>query len=222
MHLLLADDHNLVRESLKAFFERADGSYTVAAVGTLDEAITLANQEYVDIAVLDLHMPGMAGLDGIGRFRRAHPDVPVLLMSGLAKPHEVRGALAAGARGFVPKTSSMQTLICAVRKILAGELVLPVSDDLSPMQDCRPKQDCRHERSVDFTRREHDVLGQLLLGKANKVIARHLDLQEVTVKLHLRSIFRKLGVQSRTQALLAAVTLGFVQTGTTHVEENRR
>jgi hypothetical protein len=216
MHLLLADDHNLVRESLKAFFERADGSYTVAAVGTLDEAITLANQEYVDIAVLDLHMPGMAGLDGIGRFRRAHPDVPVLLMSGLAKPHEVRGALAAGARGFVPKTSSMQTLICAVRKILAGELVPPVSDDFSPMQDCR------HERSVDFTRREHDVLGQLLLGKANKVIARHLDLQEVTVKLHLRSIFRKLGVQSRTQALLAAVTLGFIQTHTTYMEENRR
>ncbi len=216
MHLLLADDHNLVRESLKAFIERADGGNTVTAVGTLDEAIAVANQEYVDIALLDLHMPGMAGLDGIGRFRRSHPDVPVLLISGLARAHEVRGALAAGARGFVPKTSSMQTLVCAVRKILAGELVPPASDDLSPAEDCR------RERPIDFTRREHDVLGQLLLGKANKVIARHLDLQEVTVKLHLRSIFRKLGVQSRTQALLAAVTLGFAQTGTTHMEENRR
>ena len=216
MHLLLADDHNLVRDSLKAFFERADGENTVTAVGTLDEAITVADREHVDIAILDLHMPGMAGLGGIGRFRRGHPDVPVLLISGLAREDEVRGALAAGAQGFVPKTSSMQALVCAVGKILAGELVPPAGADASTGQDCH------RDRSVDFTRREHDVLGQLLLGKANKVIARHLDLQEVTVKLHLRSIFRKLGVQSRTQALLAAVTLGFVQTGTTHIEENRR
>jgi len=216
MHLLLADDHNLVRESLKAFIERADGSNSVTAVGTLDDAITVADQEYVDIAILDLHMPGMAGLDGIGRFRSGHRDVPVLLISGFAKPHEVQGALAAGARGFVSKTASMQTLVCSVRKVLAGETVAPSHDDLSAVQDCR------HRRAVDFTRREHDVLGQLLLGQANKVIARHLDLQEVTVKLHLRRIFRKLGVQSRTQALLAAVTLGLVQTGTTPMEENRR
>ena len=216
MNLLLADDHDLVRESLKALIERADDNVTVTAVGTLDEAITAARHRHFDIAVLDLRMPGMAGLDGIGRFRASQPDVPVLLMSGVARQHEVRGALAAGARGFVAKSSSPQVLISAVEKILAGQLVAPAQEEAGPTQHCA------RDRPAEFTRREHDVLSQLVQGRANKVIARHLNLQEVTVKLHLRSIFRKLKVHSRTQAVLAAVSLDLIYADTPQVQEIRR
>ena len=216
MHLLLADDHNLFRDSLKALIERADDSSTVTAVGTLDEAITAAKHQPVDIAILDLRMPGMAGLDGIGRFRSNHPELPVLLISGLARPHEVRGALAAGARGFVSKSASPQVLISTVQKVLAGQLVIPTLDGQGPSQPCA------RDRPAEFTRREHDVLNHLVQGQANKVIARHLNLQEVTVKLHLRSIFRKLKVNSRTQAVLAAVCLDLIHADSPQMQEIRR
>jgi DNA-binding NarL/FixJ family response regulator len=202
MNLLLADDHDLVRDSLKVFIERDASGMTVTAVGSLDAAIEAASSAAVDVAVLDLRMPGMDGLEGLGRFRTAHPRVPVVIMSGQARPQDVREAVAAGASGFVPKSSSALALVNAVRLVLSGERFFP------PEQLMDAPDDQSSGASAAFTRRERDVLACLVQGQSNKEIARALDLQEVTVKLHLRSVFRKLGVKSRTQAVLAAVERG--------------
>ena len=211
----LVDDDPEVLKSL-ALLLRSAGYRVVAHSEARQLLAALDHDPEAGCAVVDLRMPGMAGLDGIGRFRTSQPDVPVLLMSGLARQHEVRGALAAGARGFVDKSSSPQVLINTVEKILAGQLVTPAQNEAGSTQHCA------RDRPAEFTRREHDVLSQLVQGRANKVIARHLNLQEVTVKLHLRSIFRKLKVHSRTQAVLAAVSLDLIHADTAQVQEIRR
>jgi DNA-binding NarL/FixJ family response regulator len=198
----LADDHDLVRDSLKVFIERDAAGMTVTTVGSLDAAIEAASSVPMDVAVLDLRMPGMDGLEGLGRFRAAHPTVPVLIISGQARPQDVRDAVTAGASGFVPKSSSALALVNAVRLVLSGERFFP------PEQLMDVTDEAAIGASPDFTRRERDVLACLVQGQSNKEIARTLDLQEVTVKLHLRSVFRKLGVKSRTQAVLAAVERG--------------
>ena len=210
MNLLLADDHDLVRDSLKVFIER-DGEMSVTAVGSLDAAIEMAETRDVDIAVLDLRMPGMDGAGSIDRFRAAHPEIPVLLMSGAAGPNDVARAVEAGAAGFVAKSSSAGSLVEAVRQILRGERVFDDSADLRDEADASPpgaSGPASAARPVALTRRERDVLRQLVRGRSNKEIARDLDLQEVTIKLHLRSVFRKLDVRNRTEAVIAALARG--------------
>ena len=208
MNLLLADDHDLVRDSLKVFIER-DGEMSVTAVGSLDAAIEMAEAGPVDIAVLDLRMPGMDGPASINRFRAAHPEVPVLLMSGVAAEHEVARAAAAGAAGFVAKSSSAGTLVEAVRQILRGERVF--ESGIGAPGVGTVGETVSGGRAIALTRRERDVLRQLVRGRSNKEIARDLDLQEVTIKLHLRSVFRKLDVRNRTEAVVAALARGLAE-----------
>lgn len=196
MRILLADDHDLVRETLAAFL-MAEGFPEVRAVPTLQDALTaLAEGPRFDLVLLDYNMPGMNGFDGLARAKAAVPDTPVAIISGTVQRELADAALHAGAAGFVPKTLASRAMIAAVHVMAAGDIFAPIS---LLMQESEIA-----EALSGLTRRETDVLHGICEGKSNKEIARDLDLQEVTVKLHVKTLSRKLGAKNRTHAAMIA------------------
>ncbi|MCB9988765.1 MAG: response regulator transcription factor [Rhodospirillales bacterium] len=227
MHILLADDHTLFRDALVSYVERSDFDAVMDTVGDLGGAIDFINARKgdVDIVLLDMRMPGMNGLKGLKKLLTTYPDVRVVLMSGLAESEDVSEALDMGAAGFFPKTMSGKAMIKGIQQVLNGEIFVPhnENDDLPlPSYDYGSDgklKDFSQENGGDktlqqrldqkkLTPREAEVLGYLVTGASNKEIARDLELQEVTVKLHVRSICRKLGAKNRTQAALFGQQIG--------------
>lgn len=201
MRLLIADDHDLVRDALASHISRAIPDAQVVGAGSVDQALTILDgADGVDLVLLDLRMPGMNGLDGLARLRSAHPAVKVALMSGEASAGDVRAAMARGAVGFLPKTLPGAAVADAVRQMVAGESFMP-EGAVGPAEP----------EGGGFTRREREVLDFLLKGLSNKEIARLLELEEVTVKLHVRGLCRKLDAKNRTQAAMRAVELGLAR-----------
>jgi DNA-binding NarL/FixJ family response regulator len=147
----------------------------------------------------------MNGLAGLRVMREARPEVPVMLMSGDADPETMRDALQAGAAGFIPKTMRAAPMLSALRLVLSGGRYIP-EQVIQETGQSPPRQVPGFEA---LTLRELDVLRQLIKGHTNKEIGRELQLGEVTVGLHLRSIYRKLGVKNRTQAVRLALRQGW-------------
>lgn len=196
MRILIADDHDLVRDALALYVEEA-GGITVRTVATLAEACdAIEDGDAFDLVLLDYRMPGMNGLDGLARVIGLEGGQRVALMSGEATREVAEKALTLGAAGFVPKTLGGRALIEVVRKMAAGERFVP--DDFPATEMAKPAILAR------LTGRETDVLMALVAGKPNKQIARDLGLSEPTIKLHLKTMFRKMGVSNRTQAALVA------------------
>jgi len=192
--LLLADDHDLVRETL-ADYLRHQGGFQVVSAPSLE----LACRYYVDfgpfdLVMLDYSMPGMDQLKGLAQMSKL-AECPVALLSGTAPRDVARRALRDGAAGFLPKTLSPLDLVAAVREMLAGDVYMPLEFLSDPKQG---------ELGITLTPRELDVLQGISAGKSNKEIARDLDIQEVTVKLHLKTLSRKLGARNRTHAAMLA------------------
>ncbi len=222
MRFLLADDHTLFRDALVHYIERAEpGSETLLAKD-LDEAMEhLQRGETPDLVLLDMRMPGMNGLDGLRRMREAYPQIPVALMSGVAEPEDVRRAMDLGAAGFFPKTMSGKAMIRAMHMVISGERFLPLDQKSNqimpsyhgevpaPSSQAYPFRPNANDSGASLTPREQEVLSYLLKGASNKEIADKLNLQIVTVKLHIRGICRKLGAKNRTQAALRAREMGF-------------
>jgi DNA-binding NarL/FixJ family response regulator len=194
MRVLVADDHDLVRETIAAFLER-EGFDEVRMASTLDEALaaTKASGAF-DLVLIDYDMPGMNGLEGLKRMMQANGGNPVALMSGAASTTVAEQALAMGAAGFVPKTLGSKSMVAAARFMIAGETFAP----MSMMKKEVAKKD------LLLSPREVDVLRGICEGKSNKEIARDHDLQEVTVKLHVKTMSRKLGAKNRTHAAMIA------------------
>lgn len=235
MHLLIADDHALFRDSMTHYVERANADSVVQAVGTLDEALGAidAVETLPDLVLLDLNMPGMNGLEGFEKFRKKYPAIPVALLSGVAEPEDVQRAMDLGAVGFFPKTLSGRAMLKAIELVLAGEKFIPVdsrtnglmpsyfNDDSAgrlpvtlPLKTTgghTPSSYSMIASKIRLTPRENDVLMCLCRGQSNKDIARNLGLQDVTIKLHVRSICRKLDVTNRTQAVLKAFEIGLIK-----------
>ena len=202
MKMLLADDHDLFREAVSAMVT-ADGSVTVVPVSTLDAALVSLSQDTFDLALLDYQMPGMNGLDGLDRARAAAPGVPFAVISGTTRRDLAEQVLARGAVGFIPKTLGVKAMIAAVKLMAAGEIFAPIS-----MLD----QPTSSGGVLDsLTRREREVLEGMCNGKSNKEIARDLDVQEVTVKLHAKTLTRKLSAKNRTHAAMIARSGGMMQ-----------
>lgn len=194
MHILIADDHNLVRDTISLFLE-AEGKARVEVASSLDEAIELvAVTSSFDMVMLDFQMPGMQGLEGLTRMLSALPDVPVAVISGSASPQIAQEAIARGASGFLPKTLGAKSMMSAIRLMVAGEVFVPF--DFMRQAD--------QKTVANLTERETQVLDGLCAGKSNKEIARDLDLQEVTIKLHVKTLCRKLEAKNRTQAAMIA------------------
>jgi DNA-binding NarL/FixJ family response regulator len=199
--ILIADDHELVRGAISTYLENASG-FELTQCSDLDSALAqIADHGPFDLVLLDYTMPGMTLPEGLIQTIEANAPAPVAMISGTATPDVARRVLDAGAKGFLPKTMAPETLISAVRHILAG-------DTYTPLQFL--ESETLHPDAPHLTPRERDVLKGLSDGKSNKEIARDLDLQEVTIKLHVKTLSRKLNARNRTHAAMLGRDLNLI------------
>ena len=199
--LLLADDHDLVRETI-ADFLRVQGGFVAEVADNFDAAISVVGRSMpFDLVLLDFQMPGMDGLTGLSRMK-TQARCPVAILSGTAPPDVARRALRAGAAGFLPKTLSAKSLVNAVRFMAMGEQYAP----LDFMRSDDPGH--RNPLAEQLSRRELEVLEGLTRGKSNKEIARDLQIRESTVKLHVKTLYRKINAANRTHAAIIAKEAG--------------
>lgn len=202
MRLLLADDHDLVLETLGAFLS-AQGEFEVETCGSLEEAChKIGNDIAYDLVLLDYSMPGMDGLAGLEKAIAASFGRPVAIMSGTATKAVAQEAIDKGAIGFLPKTMAAKSLVNAVRFMAMGETYVPL--DFLNAEDETPEAPL----AKLLSEREQQVLGGLCRGLSNKELARELDLQEVTIKLHVKTLCRKLDAKNRTHAAMIGKEAG--------------
>ncbi len=202
MRILLVDDQELVRDTIAAFLRKEEGiEVAVASDFPSSVEVALKNGPF-DLVLLDYMMPGMNGLAGLAAMKKLQGTKPVAILSGTAPRSVAEQALAEGAAGFLPKTMSTKSLMAAIRFMAAGEIYAPIS-----MMNERDQQQTT-VAGAQLTPREIDVLKRLCRGLANKEIARELDLQEVTVKLHIKTLYRKIDAKNRTHAAMIAKEAG--------------
>lgn len=210
MKILVADDHILFREGLRYVLARlSDDKAEILEARDGAEALDLVGvHPDLDLILLDLAMPGMDGFAGLRALRARVPSVPVVILSGSEEPIDIRWALDGGAMGFIPKSSTSEIMLSALRLVLSGGVYLPPAF----LQGPRPGHGSVGRatptlQSLSLTPRQHDVLRLLGQGKSNKEIARTLALAEGTVKLHVSAILKALDAGNRTQAVVAAARL---------------
>jgi len=196
--VVVADDHPLVREALRHALQQAIAGVRVLEASTLPEAMALVRDAGpVDLALLDLNMPGMDGFTGLASLRSAEPSLPVAIVSATADPAVIRRAIELGAAGFLPKSAPLETIAQAIQAILDGEIWVPPDPEAGNPSEMAA-------RARELTPQQLKVLSMISQGLPNKQIAYELQVSEPTVKAHVTAILRKLGVNSRTQAVIAA------------------
>lgn len=231
MKILLADDHTLFRDSLVEYIRRADSSTSVLTASDMNEVMEIIENGYddIDIILLDLRMPGMDDFRGLKKLTESDIDVPVALLSGLAEKEDVKEALRIGAAGYFSKTLSGKAMLNGIKAIINGEEFISIDHNTNEIMPSYYPSEAKDNatnnasrgvgagtedgENIHLTPRENDVLLYLAEGATNKDIARALDLQIVTVKLHVRGICRKLDAKNRTQAVLRAQQEGLVKKG---------
>ena len=204
--LLIADDHPLfrgaLREAVGGLLERVD----VVEAGTFDELVELLERGgEVDLVLLDLTMPGARGFSGLMYMRAQYPGVPVIVVSANDDPAAIRRCMEFGASGFIPKTLGIEAMRAAISRILGGGVWTPPDVDLSTGSDTEAAE--LMTRMATLTPQQVRVLMMLSEGLLNKQIAYQLGVSEATVKAHVSAILQKLGVESRTQAVIAAAKI---------------
>lgn len=205
MRVLIADDHDLVRGTLSAFLAQEPDIETREAA-TLDEALAaIAREGTFDLVLLDWQMPGMNGLEGLGRCRTANAGGHVAIVSGAAPADVARAALAAGAVGFLPKTMAPRSLASAVRFMASGEQYAPLHLFAPDAAGAAPEGFAGR-----LSERERAVLRGLMRGLSNKELALELELREPTIKLHVKTLCRKINARNRTHAAMIAKDNAFV------------
>jgi DNA-binding NarL/FixJ family response regulator len=204
--LVIADDHPLfrgaLREAVTGLFEHVD----IAEAGTFNEAAELLERgSDVDLVLLDLTMPGVRGFSGLMYLRAQYPGVPVIVVSANDDPAVIRRCMEFGASGFIPKTLGTEAMRAAISRILGGGVWTPPDVDLSAGSDAETA--ALMARMATLTPQQVRVLMMLSEGLLNKQIAYQLGVSEATVKAHVSAILQKLGVESRTQAVIAAAKI---------------
>ena len=201
--LVIADDHPLFRGSLRyavgGLFDHTD----IAEAGSFDEVSQLLDAGGdVDLILLDLSMPGVRGFSGLMYLRAQYPSVPVVVVSANDDPSVIRRCMDFGASGFIPKTLDVEGMRTAIAGVLEGGVWTPPDVDLNAGNDAASSE--LMARLTTLTPQQVRVLMMLSEGLLNKQIAYELGVSEATVKAHVSAILQKLGVESRTQAVIAA------------------
>ncbi len=210
MQVVLADDHNLVREALKPLIARIDENVEIIDAETFQEASTRATDATdLKLIILDLKMPGMNGFSGLDQMCAKYPNIPVVILSGSVSRGDVVGAMNHGAKGYIPKTIGGAALVNALRLVLSGEPYFPSTIFNNDGTSKPTMEDGVRNPFSTLNSREGEVLTLVIDGLSNKEIARELNIQEITVKKRLSSIFRKIDVSNRTQATKFALQLNW-------------
>lgn len=204
--ILIADDHPLVRGALRQAVANAVAGAEILECGSLEDVTkALEAKTDVDLVLLDLAMPGVRGFSGLMVLRAQHPSTPVVVVSGNEERSVIRLCIDFGASGFIPKSTDMDTMQGAIRAVLAGDVWVPADIDLNGPVDNDTVESVR--RLASLTPQQVRVLMMLSEGLLNKQIAYELSVSEATVKAHVSAILQKLGVESRTQAVIAAARI---------------
>jgi DNA-binding NarL/FixJ family response regulator len=210
IRVLIADDHAVVRQGLRTFLELQDEIEVVGEAADGIEALELVQRTAPDVALLDLVMPRLGGLEAIRRIREVAPATRVLVLTSFADDDTVLPAVRAGAAGYLLKDVQPPELVGAIRTVHAGEALLAPAVATMLVEQLAAEDGTGAERDDHLTPREREVLALLARGRANKVIARDLGVSERTVKTHVSNILAKLNLTDRTQAAVYAVRHGIV------------
>jgi len=210
LHVLLVDDHALFREGLKFILRGLDEQLLIDEAGSVEAAVSMQEVPPFDLILLDLNLPGMGDLEALASVRAAFPQAPIVVLSGEDDPRMIRATIEQGAMGFVPKSSTPEILIQALRLILAHGVYLPLSalDSEEPLGDAVEVTGNPDTILRNLSPRQVEVLRCVIRGDSNKLIARKLSLSESTVKQHLSAVLRTVGARNRTEAVYAAAKLG--------------
>ncbi|MDB5547352.1 MAG: DNA-binding response regulator [Tardiphaga sp.] len=204
--LVIADDHPLFRGALRQAVASVLPSAAIDEAGTFDElTAALERDADVDLVLLDLSMPGISGFSGLIYLRAQYPAIPVVIVSASDDAGTIRRSLDFGAAGFIPKRFGVDTLGDALLKVMAGDVWIPADIDFAAAAD--PEMTKLRDRLVTLTPQQVRVLMMLSEGLLNKQIAYELSVSEATIKAHVSAILQKLGVESRTQAVIAAAKI---------------
>jgi DNA-binding NarL/FixJ family response regulator len=214
--ILVVDDHPLIREALRQVLQALDQHLDMLEAQSCEEALELTRgHPDISLILLDLALPGQDGFETLRRLRDEFPGIPVVVLSASDQPDTVMRAIDGGAMGYIPKTSSSQLLLNALRLVLSGAIYLPLEvlrkeQGIAPAAPPAPASpaDLRDPSAIGLTARQAQVLALLVQGKPNKLICRDLNLAEGTVKIHVTAILKALGVMNRTQAVIAVSKLG--------------
>jgi len=198
---VIADDHPLFRGALKQAVADIGAEGELLEAGDFDTVKAMVSgEEDIDLVLLDLTMPGASGLSGLVALRGLHPSVPIVVVSAHDDTETVRRALELGASGFISKSSAIETIRTAVRTVLDGGIFSPPGIDLGVERD--PEMSDLIARIQTLTPQQTRVLSMIAEGLLNKQIAYELSVSEATVKAHVSAVLQKLGVDSRTQAVI--------------------
>jgi two-component system, NarL family, response regulator LiaR len=208
VRLLITDDHDVVRQGLRLYLRRDPEIEVVGEAADGEEAVEFARSLKPDVVLMDLLMPRMDGIAATEAIRAELPEVEVVALTSVLEDAAVTGAIRAGAIGYLLKDTKAEELCRAIKGAAAGQVQLAPEAAARLMREVRVP-----ENPEKLTERETEILKRVARGQANKEIARDLFVEERTVKSHVTSILRKLGVKSRTQAALLAVRNGLVPVG---------
>ncbi len=207
MKVLHADDHPMFREGLRFFLKLLDPQITILEANNFQGALDkLALEWPVDMALIDLQMPGMSETDGFFTMRRRHPTLPIVVLSGVSDTRLIRTLLDGGARGYIPKFASSELLMDGLRRVLKGEIFIPDGLFIPSAQ-----AQVGNAGGETLTSRQLQILPLLADGMPNKQIADALNVAEGTIKQHMKELFKRLNARNRTQAVQEARRLGLLR-----------
>lgn len=207
LRIVVADDHALVRGGLALLIEMATPNVEIIEANSFGQVVEiLSQQKMIDLMLLDLMMPGMENEKDISTICRSWPSIPIIIVSVNEDIDTIRKALAAGAMGYIPKTSSPDVTISAIQLVLAGGIYVPphiLQQSANLSVSSTPKSEIQAEAAqiTALSRRQLEVLDLIVSGKSNQTIADELGLTTPTIKMHVSGIFKKLDVKNRTEAV---------------------
>ena len=210
--VLLAEDHIVVREGIRELIQGEDDMEVVGEAGDGAEAIELVSQVEPDVILMDIAMPKLNGIEATRRIKESHPSVSILILTAYDSEEFIFALVEAGAAGYLLKNVQGREVLNSIRAVYDGESVLhpAIADKIFSRLQSEGAKPARPERKTILSRRELEVLKLSMEGLSNKEVARELSLGIRTVQTHWRNIFNKLGVSSRTEAIISGLNKGWI------------